>query len=185
MIKKIICLYGGPGSGKSTTCAGLFYQLKLQGFNCEMNREYIKDWVWENREVKEGDQTYFFAKQSRKERMYILKELDYVITDSPLVLTHFYGTKYDPYEQTHNTSLTMLKHHHAFCKEKGYKTDHIFLERVKPYQSEGRFQDEEGAKQIDREILEMLDRLEISYLKLPGNESAIKDILTYIKRDGQ
>jgi len=75
-MKKIICLYGGPGSGKSTTCAGLYYKLKLKGFNVEMNREYIKEWVWEDREVKEGDQTYFFSKQARRERIYIKNGLD-------------------------------------------------------------------------------------------------------------
>lgn len=49
--KRIICLYGGPGTGKSTTCAGLFYKLKIEGYNCEMNREYIKEWVWESAEL--------------------------------------------------------------------------------------------------------------------------------------
>jgi len=39
-MKKIVCLWGGPGTGKSTTCAGLFSKLKQQKFNVEMNREY-------------------------------------------------------------------------------------------------------------------------------------------------
>ncbi len=38
-MKKIICLYGGPGAGKSTTAAGVYHHLKMLGFNCEMNRE--------------------------------------------------------------------------------------------------------------------------------------------------
>lgn len=47
-MKKIICLYGGPGAGKTTTSAGLFFKLKSMGHTCELNREYVKDWVWEN-----------------------------------------------------------------------------------------------------------------------------------------
>ena len=43
MLHKIICLYGGPGSGKSGICAGIYSLLKEKNINCEMNREYIED----------------------------------------------------------------------------------------------------------------------------------------------
>lgn len=152
-MKKVICLYGGPGSGKSTTSADIFFKLKTAGYNCEMNREYIKDWVWEKRSVKNGDQTYFFAKQSRKERIYMQSEIEFIITDSPLVLTHFYGMKYDPYEQLFNTSLTMLKHHHGICKDLGY------------------------SKQYDRDIKEMLNALNIKYIDIDGDANAGQNIV--------
>jgi len=168
-MKKIICLYGGPGSGKSTTAAGLFYELKMRGFNCEMNREYIKDWVWEGRKFDEGDQTYFFAKQSRKERILIRNGLDFIITDSPLILTHFYGLKYDWMEQNFNTSEIMLKHHHEFCKKYGYKTEHFILQRTKDYNPAGRFQSETEAKKFDSEIQALLDAKEIKYSIIAGN----------------
>ena len=41
----VVNLIGGPGSGKSTTAAGLFYNLKKLGINCEMALEYAKDKV--------------------------------------------------------------------------------------------------------------------------------------------
>lgn len=160
-MKKIICLYGGPGAGKSTLAAELFVILKKMKFNCEMNREYVKEWVWEGRKVKEGDQTYFFAKQSRKERQYIEQSLDFIITDSPLVLTHFYGLKYDPMERECNTSLIMLKHHHIFCQKNGYKVEHYFVKRKEHYNPSGRNQTEEEAKQYDTEIRELLASLNI------------------------
>src|SRR5271156_5139176 len=90
VMKKIVCLWGGPGTGKSTTCAGLFHKLKKLGLNVEMNREYVKDWVWEGREIISGDQVYITAKQARKEVLYMRKEMDIIITDSPLALTTFY-----------------------------------------------------------------------------------------------
>jgi protein-disulfide isomerase len=40
-------LFGGPGTGKSTLCAGIFSQLKIKGIDCEMALEYVKDLVWE------------------------------------------------------------------------------------------------------------------------------------------
>lgn len=176
-MKKIICLYGGPGSGKSTTCAGLFYYLKQKGYNCEMNREYIKEWVWENREVKHGDQTYFFAKQARKERLYMEAGVEFIITDSPLILTHFYGSKYDKFEQQSNTSLIMLKNHHQICKSYGYSVEHFLLQRIKPYKTEGRFQTEIEAKQFDIEIADTLKQNLIKYKEVPGNDVGLQIIV--------
>lgn len=174
-MKKIICLYGGPGAGKSTLAAELFVILKKMHYNCEMNREYVKEWVWEGREIKEGDQTYFFAKQSRKERQYIEKQVDFIITDSPLVLTHFYGLKYDPMEQECNTSLIMLKHHHIFCKKHGYKVEHFFLNRKEDYNynSAERNETEEQAKQYDKEIRELLASLNIKLVDVSSAQEII------------
>ena len=179
-MKKIICLYGGPSCGKSTTAAGLFYKLKLKGYDSEMNREYIKNWVWENRKVYAGDQTYFFAKQSRQERIFVENELDFIITDSPLILTHFYGLKYDELEQKSNTSLTMLKNHHEFIKEKGYKVEHFILTRTSEYNPNGRNQTEEEAILFDTEIREMLDSQGIKYHTISSKDSAVDEILSIL-----
>lgn len=175
--KKIICLYGGPGSGKSVVCAGLFYKLKIMGYECEMNREYVKDLAWEGRSPKTGDQSYFFAKMSKRERIYMMAGLDFIITDSPLILTHYYGLKYDKFEQMTNTSLSMLKNHHTFCKSLGYKTEHFFLNRAKPYSSSGRYQTEEQAKQYDLEIKEMLDEMKIKYIGVDADINCVDNII--------
>ena len=39
----VINLYGGPCCGKSTVSAGLFYELKCLGVECELTGEYAKD----------------------------------------------------------------------------------------------------------------------------------------------
>ncbi len=162
-MKKIVCLWGGPGTGKSTTCAGLFNKLKLAGYNCEMNREYIKDWVWEGRKVSDGDQVYITAKQMKKEAIYIRKGLDFIITDSPLALTSFYGNIYDKYEKEFGACKAIVKQHHKFCKDFGYKIEHYFLWRTKPYQAEGRFQDELTAKAYDNQIKSFLMEYPINF----------------------
>lgn len=181
-MKKIICLYGGPGCGKSTLAAGLFYNLKVKGLTCELNREYIKDWVWEGRQVRPGDQTYYFAKQARKERVYMENEVDVIVTDSPLILTHFYGLKFDKFEQTSNTSLIMLQHHHTVCKHYEYKIDHFLLNRTKPYDTKGRFQDSETAKEYDNEIEDLLKKFNIKYQKIDTSnfDSALDKIIESI-----
>lgn len=162
-MKKIICLWGGPGTGKSTICAGLFYRLKMMGLNVEMNREYIKDWVWEGREILPGDQVYATAKQARKELIYMRKDLDLIITDCPLALTTFYGDIYDKYERESHACKAIVRQHHAVCKDLGYKIDHFFLVRTKPYDPLGRREDEATAKEYDEKIKIFLNNYPINY----------------------
>jgi adenylate kinase family enzyme len=162
-MKKVVCLWGGPGTGKSTTCSGIFSLLKKKGFNGEMNREYVKDWVWEGRDILEGDQVYITAKQVRKEKIYIRSGVDFIITDSPAALCSFYGNKTDKYEREHGASKLIVKQHHDFCKDHGYKIEHYFLVRTKEYNPKGRLQDEETAKKYDQEILEFMKDFGINY----------------------
>ncbi len=179
-MKKIVCLWGGPGTGKSTTAAGLFNLLKKQGYNAEMNREYIKDWVWEGRSINDGDQVYITAKQAKKEATYIRSGLDFIITDSPLALTTYYGHKYYKYEKELNACSVIVKQHHQLCKDQGYKIEHIFLKRVKPYNPSGRFQDEETAKAYDVEIEKFLKEYPINYVTMICDENIEQNIVEYL-----
>lgn len=44
---KIINLFGGPGVGKSTIASGLFYYMKIAGYNVEAPQEWCKQKVYE------------------------------------------------------------------------------------------------------------------------------------------
>ncbi len=178
-MKKIICLYGGPNAGKTTTMLGLAYNFKKNGITAETNPEYVKDWVWEERKIRPGDQTYFFAKMARNERVYMENGVEVIVTDSPLILTHFYGLKYDQFERQSNTSLTMLKHHHEVCKHYGFKVDHYVVNCQKPYDPKGRYQDEATARSYDQEIEDMLNSVGIKYQKVvaDGSDMVIAEIV--------
>lgn len=180
-MKKIICLYGGPGAGKTKTMHKLVGQLKESGHRAEANPEYIKDWVWEKRHFDAGDQTYFFCKQARKERIFIKNNVNFIVTDSPLILTHFYGLKYDWLEQQFNTSEILLKHHHAYCKKFNYKTEHYVIERSFGYDPAGRNQTEEEARIFDVEIKTLLENKNIKYKSVKSSTAdvdIVKDIFT-------
>lgn len=179
-MKKIICLWGGPGTGKSTTCAGLFHKFKNMGLNVEMNREYIKDWVWEDREILPGDQVYITAKQARKEIIYMRKDMDIIITDSPLALTTFYGDIYDRYEQVGAACKAIVKQHHLICKDMGYKVEHFFLTRTKPYNPSGRFQDEATAKEYDQKIKDFLIAYPINFKIITCDDNVENSIITQV-----
>lgn len=181
-MKKIICLWGGPGTGKSTTCAGIFNKLKKLDYDVEMNREYVKDWVWEKRTISPGDQQYIFAKSARKERIYMKNNLDFIITDSPLALTTFYGYKYDKYEKEFDACKQMLKQHHSFCKDHGYKIEHFFLTRTKNYNPSGRLQTEQEAISFDNEIKEFLTNYPIKFETIYCNSDVEDSIINHILR---
>lgn len=133
---KVINLYGGPGTGKSTTAAGLFCLMKNLGINVEIAREFAKDLVWENSTDTLKDQLFVTATQHH--RIFTLKDkVDFIITDSPILLGKVYG-----------------KEHHYLINSLYSRYDNIdvFLKRVKPYNTSGRLQSEEKAKQLDSEI---------------------------------
>lgn len=98
----------------------------------------------------------------------MMNDLDFIVTDSPLILTHFYGMKYDPFEQKMNTSLNLLKNHHEICKHYGYKVEHYILTRSKDYDPKGRYQDLETAILYDKEITQMLVDQNIKYKTIEG-----------------
>jgi len=83
---KVLNIFGGPGTGKSTTAAGLFYHMKSVGIECELIQEYAKDLTWERRYNILEDQIYVFAKQQRRIARLVEHNLDWVITDSPIPL---------------------------------------------------------------------------------------------------
>lgn len=175
-MKLIINLYAGPGTGKSTTAAHLFAQFKQNGYNAEMIREYVKEWVWEERNIKLGDQPYFFAKQARKESLYMDKGIEVIITDSPLLLCHYYGRKHDNLERALHTTLHMLKQQNELRRLHGYTTMDVFLKRVKPYNPEGRFQTEDQAKECDKEIKQLLKDQKIPFIEYLGSENVAYSI---------
>lgn len=165
---KIISLYGGPGIGKSTTAANLFVTLKNKGLNTELVTEYVKQWVWDNRNPVMFDQYYFFAKQSRKEYS-LFNKVDYIITDSPIAMCCYYSKLYGTKEESECFKV-MLKTYLNSCKLNGAEHIHYLLERTKPYNQIGRFQTEERSVEMDKEIEYYLNEVGIEYKKIKEYE---------------
>ena len=163
----VINLFSGPGVGKSTTAARVFAELKLQGINCEMALEFAKDKVWEESFKTMDDQIYIFGKQFHK--IWRLKDkVDVIICDSPLPNSIIYDKE---------NSETF----HKLIMEQFNKFNNLnfVLERSTEYQKEGRMQTEEEAKQIDKNVLEMLNQYNIQYQSL-AIDNAYKKIVETI-----
>ena len=137
--QRVVNFYGGPGSGKSTTAAGLFHALKQIGMNVELTHEYAKELAWEGHDP--ADQIHIFGEQQR--RMFRLRgKVDLIISDSPILLSSIYGE--DQPECFHE----LVNHVH-----RTYDNFNVFLGRDKPYNPAGRFQTESEAREIDERIL--------------------------------
>lgn len=165
----IVNLFGGPGTGKSTTMAHIFAELKWKGYDCEMSTEYAKDKVWEGSSHILVNQFYVSGKQYHKLRR-LNGKLEVVITDSPILLGIYYG-KDEPQE----FKDLLVKYHESF------NNLNIFLRREKPYNMNGRLQTEEKAKAIDAELYNIVGINRGDFLEIPAKRESIETILEIIE----
>lgn len=153
----VISLYGGPGTGKSTSAAYIFNRLKKRDINCELVREYVKDWAWEKRSIRDWDQYYFFGKQVRRESM-LYGRVDYIVTDAPVSLSLFYAEKFSPPHILYGIREAVNSFYEQCSASGDADHVHVFLTRTKTYNPAGRFQTEEQAKEMDVEMSHFLTR---------------------------
>jgi hypothetical protein len=170
----VVNLFAGPGTGKSTLAAGVFYQLKQQGINAEMAREYAKDSTWREDKFALGVQPYITTKQYFRQCM-LDGKVDVIISDGPLPFGLIYRGRgctqnfdrwvMDLFWEFHNLNYFLTR-----CEERGY-------------QEAGRSQKEHAAKEKDLEIEQMLHKCSIPFKTLPmdleGNclQAIVADVL--------
>lgn len=172
-VTKIINLYGGPGIGKSATAAYLYYLLKKSNRSVELVQEYVKEWAWEDRSIKPFDQIYFFGKQVRKESM-LFGKVDYVITDSPVLLGLCYIKRCcDP--EVANGLVETAKAFYAVSPRHNIQHIHIVLKRVGPFETNGRFHSQKESEQIDAEIIDLLNEFGFEYFETSYNEKDLNN----------
>jgi len=167
MNTKVINLFGGPGVGKSTIAALVFYHFKTQQKDIELVREYIKKWAWAGIKPSEYDQTYIFGKQAKAESD-LYHKVEYIVTDSPLLLSPIYERYYKIPEIVGSAASRFMD----VCKGNGIEYYNFLLKRHKPYSTKGRYQNEEGARKVDIYIEEYLKEIGESYTVL-GHEDKV------------
>ena len=176
----IINFYSGPGTGKSTSAAYVYYLLKSKHINSELVREYVKSFAWEGRKIGTYDQLYFLGKQSRYESM-LYGKVDYIVTDSPVMLGGFYAKRYCP-EAISKGIVAASQAFYNQAEQDGHKHIHVFLNRSKQYNPSGRYQNEEEAKNLDKEIHAYLNEMGVSFINCETDESSLKKLLDEVSR---
>jgi ABC-type oligopeptide transport system ATPase subunit len=173
---KVINIAGGPGCGKSTTAAGLFNIMKLQGFRVELVTEVAKDLTWDEAYKVRSNQLRTFALQDHSLRR-LKGKRDYVITDSPLWLSLLYCDKEEFPEWFSSLVWSVFGE---------YDNLNFFLRRTKPYSTEGRTENEEEARLVDLASRRLFwDRAKAKWLashEVDGDELAPLKLLEMLRR---
>lgn len=156
----VVNLYGAPGAGKSTGAAYVFSQLKMRGVNAELVTEFAKDKVWEGSKAVFENQAYIFGKQYFRISR-VKDKVDVVVTDSPIILSCFYGEN-DP---------ILGEEFNAFVKKvsASFYSLNAFIDRVKPYNPVGRFQTEEQSDEISQKLQDLLASYGVQLQHYPGD----------------
>jgi Cdc6-like AAA superfamily ATPase len=166
-----INIFGGPGTGKSTTAAAVFAALKQQGKNVELSVEYAKSRVYEEHWSMFPDQVYIFAQMLRQYHR-VEGKVDYMVSDSPLLLSVVYGRWHGmPYKSLEPLIVEAVNSYHNI---------NIMLERTVDYQSTGRNQDIEQAEQLDILTSLVLSEYDQPIITLPVDDSTVGRILNLI-----
>lgn len=168
---KVINLWGGPGSGKSTSAAGLFYLMKSEGISVELVTEVPKDYVWEKRFETLKDQLYVTAKQNhRLERL--RGQVDWVITDSPLLM----GIAYCDPNYLNGAYKKMIEE-----LWNTYDNESFFINRTKEYATFGRNQTLSEAIEIDEKLREIVQKYHVGFShEIDGDIGAPQKIFEFI-----
>ncbi len=170
-------LFGGPGTGKSTTAAGIFYSLKSAGEKIEYIQEYAKELTFGKDFTKLSDQLLILGEQHH--RLHRLKgQVNYIVHDSPFImgLTYLQQDPHLPRDMYYEMVVTMFK---------SYDNLNIFLQRdieAHGYQEYGRNQTLREAEYKDMEIKQMLDLNKIPYITIVVGPNTVEEIITCLKR---
>ncbi len=131
---KVINLWGGPGSGKSTTAAGLFNLMKIMGLRVEYVTEYPKDLTWEKNKVALEHQLSVFGQMDYRLRR-LVGQVDWVITDGPLPIGIAYMGKewedlglhhlmWDCYDRYENFHVHLTRGNFGYAPEGRNESEH-------------------------------------------------------------
>lgn len=165
---KRIALMGGAGCGKSTQCARFFSDLKSESIQVEQVQEWVREAFNKNLIPKGNAWTQFwiYEEQKRKEDC-IPKEIEYIVTDSPTLLSYVYALQY---AKRPDDNYLIIKMYENFINDLS-RYDYVFLcKREKPYVKDGtRIQTKEEAAKLDNIIIHMLEQHNIEYTVLSGS----------------
>jgi len=163
----LINMLGCPSSGKTSLSAKLFAQLKAMDLNAEYTSEYVKGWAWEGKKVGPFDQFYIFGKETHNQSR-LFDKVDFIISDSPVMLTAFYHYFYNG-----NEALNEVCHNfYNLAEEAGVEVVNFFLPRKKKYVAKGRYQTQEEADALAFQLKEWLNKegYEYTILECPDKE---------------
>lgn len=174
---KIINLFAGPGVGKTSTASGLFYELKINNYNVELVNEFAKELAYEKRtDILKSDQLFVLANQHRNLLIKAFEEsLDYIIMESPILLSNIYFNDLSIYHGDLFRNLTL----DLFSK---YNNINFYLNRNSKnnFINTGRIHNEYESRMLDIQILNYLKNNNICFKRFDVDKNIIHNILNFL-----
>jgi hypothetical protein len=129
----LVNLFGGPGSGKSTSAAAIFAHLKNSGIRAELVHEAAKRFIYKGAKAQLGNQVYVMAKQWSHIFDLSKAGCEVAVSDSPLISNLMYMDQPGIFYQEELKDLTLKL-------DQAYPQINIFVKRTKHYDTFGRNQ---------------------------------------------
>ena len=170
---KTINIFGGPGSGKSTTASGLFHEMKKHWIRAEYVQEFAKELVWADSSHMLSEQNYIFAEQEHRLNR-LRQKVDVAVSDSPLLLSSFYAPPL--YPDSFHQSVFDFFH--------SYDNLNIFVERSHEYMLEGRVQGEEDADELASRMKVYLIANGVPFWSIAASDAAPVRLLGWLVQRG-
>ncbi len=154
----VINAYGGAGAGKTTACLEIAKELKKRGFVTEYVQEYPKELVWEERfDLLDGTKEHQFdilgEQLKRMDRLY--GKVDFIVTDSPILLNQIYNKELTPEYESMLTKLYSQYDNFNFVVERDPDPT--------KFEKQGRIHSLKESVQKDSEVKQMLDKSKLYY----------------------
>ena len=162
---KLVNLFGGPGSGKSTAAANIFSSLKSRHIKTELVGEFAKELIYLGNEIQLVNQVFIMGSQYRKQKDLERYGVDIAISDSPLQLQLTYCR-----DKAYYKELTAL----VDKLQEEFSNINVFINRVAPYQVHGRMQSEKEADKLSSIIWDSMGGK--FDLVVNGNEQGLREI---------
>jgi adenylate kinase family enzyme len=93
-VSKVINFLGAPGSGKTTVASDLFSKLKKDGYTVANVPEFATELIQQGRSHSVECQPYLFGEQVHRLESCVQYGYDFIICDSPLLLSAIYDRGY-------------------------------------------------------------------------------------------
>jgi nicotinamide riboside kinase len=163
---KVINLFAGSGVGKSTLAMSLTSYLKLRSIHAEYVDEYMKKLAWEKRMPEKFDQISILGQQAKREGL-LYQKVDYIFTDSPLLMIPFYEQYLTGKQIVEPAVLNFMKD----AEEHNVSYHNFWLERIETFDTKGRFENKEQAVAIDESMKQWLKDRGVTLIELPQDHS--------------
>lgn len=163
----LVNFVGAPGAGKSTMMAGIYFEMKVAGWDVECIHEVSKERILENDQFSLSNEILMFAEKLR--RALRLKKIDVALTDCSLRQSAYYAEgQFGALGETFFREVS-----------EGFDNIYVIVERTHDYVPEGRM-DEISADVAGRTIIADIKASGRPYVVVPGRRDALPGILAFI-----